>query len=88
MLISNLLKNHVNDPSIKNFIATYRPFSYAIFWFPSIKIYDISLKNIINKGMEAPPAIAAIVPKTIKALSTPSEYLNKESNETGFILGL
>ena len=38
--------------------------------------------------MEAPPAIAAIVPKIIKTLSTPSEYLNKESNETGFILGL
>jgi hypothetical protein len=42
----------------------------------------------MKKGIDAPPAIDAKLPRAISALSTPSEYLKSESNETGFIFGL
>jgi hypothetical protein len=41
----------------------------------------------MKKGIDAPPAIDAKLPKAINALSTPSEYLKSESNDTGFIFG-
>ena len=41
----------------------------------------------MKKGIDAPPAIDAKLPKAINALSIPSEYLKSEINDTGFIFG-
>jgi hypothetical protein len=39
----------------------------------------------MKNGMEAPPAIAAKLPTTIKVLSRESEYLNNEKKGAGLI---